>query len=156
MAVPVRKAPPPPPIAVNDPVFNHWLHDLTAFIAEGGGIDTGNIPGYDNLVSTVSTHTDDIVSLNSEVDVLTSDVLANTNDITSLSSTSAAHTSQINANTTNIATNTANISTLFARSQVFNGGTVPNPAGGVNGDWYADTVAHHVYVKSGGVWVLIV
>jgi hypothetical protein len=36
-------------------------------------------------------------------------------------------------------------------------GTVPPAVGtGVEGDWYADTVAKHIHVKSGGVWVLIV
>lgn len=156
MTAPLRKTPPPPPIAVNDPVFNHWLHDLTAFIAEGGGIDTGTIPGYDALVSTVNTHTTEIttntsnISTNtSNISTNTSNISINTSNISTLSSTSATHTSQINANT-------SNISALTARSQVLNGTAVPAVGLGINGDWFADTAARHIYVKTGGSWVLIV
>ena len=149
MTAPLRKTPPPPPIAVNDPVFNHWLHDLTAFIAEGGGIDTGNIPGYNALVSTVNTHT-------TEIATNTSNISTNTSNISTLSSTSATHTSQIAANTTNISANTTNISALTARSQIRNGTAVPVAGLGADGDWYADTTAHHIYVRVAGSWVLIV
>lgn len=74
MATPLRRVPPPVPIAINDPTFNRWLHDLTAFLAEGGGIDPGAIPGYDTLVSTVDLHTTQISSN-------TIDIAANTSDI---------------------------------------------------------------------------
>lgn len=156
MTAPLRKTPPPPPIAVNDPVFNHWLHDLTVFIAEGGGIDTGTIPGYDALVSTVATHTTEITTNTSNIATNTSNISANTSNISTLSSTSATHTSQIAANTSNISTNTSNISALAARSQVLNGTTAPAAGLGANGDWFADTTAKHIYVRVGGSWTLIV
>lgn len=144
----LRKMPPPPPIAQNDPIFNHWLHELTAFITDSGGIDTGTIPGYDSLVSTVATHTTEINS--------------NTASI-------ATNTSNIASNAANIATNSANIATLFsttsthtsqigflaARAQVLNGTAAPAAGLGANGDWYADTSGKHIHVKVSGAWVQI-
>jgi hypothetical protein len=156
MAAPLKRTPPPPPIAVNDPIFNRWLHDLTVFISESGGIDPGMIPGYDVLVSTVNTHTTQISTLNTNVTSLTSQVGVNTSNISSLTSLTSTHTSQIAANTSNISANTSNIATLTARSQVFMGTTAPAAGTGVNGDWFSDTTAKHIYVKTGGSWVLIV
>jgi hypothetical protein len=163
MATLLKKMPPPPPIAQNDPVFNRWLHDLTAFISETGAINPGVIPGYDVLISTVHTHTIQISSLTvdvssltsqtavntSNIATLTSQVGVNTSNIATLFSTTAAHTDQINANA-------ANISALTIRSQVLNGGGVPSAGAGIDGDWFADTVALHIYVKVGGFWILIV
>lgn len=124
----ILRMPPPPPIAANDPTFNRWLHDLTAFIKEGGGIDTGTIPGYDALVSNVATNTANISN----------------------------NTANIALNTANIATNTANINTLTARSQVRHGTVAPTAALGIDGDWYSDTSAKHIYVRVTGSWLLIV
>lgn len=170
MAVPIKRVPPPPPIAQNDPVFNRWLHDLTSFIQEGGGIAPGTIPGYDTLLSTVATHSIQISSL-------IVDVADNTNDIGVLSATSATHTSQIATHTSqiasnsasitanataiatnaaNIASNTSSISTLANRAQVLHGTAAPSAGLGVEGDWFSDTVAKHIYVKVSGAWVLIV
>lgn len=163
MTVPLKRVPPPPPIAVNDPAFNRWLHDLTAFITEGGGIDPGVIPGYDLLVSTVANHTTQIASHTVDIASLTSAVGVHTSEIATLFSTTATHTSQIATNTTNIAvnttdiaTNTADIITLNTRSQVLHGVIAPVVGTGIDGDWYSDTTAKHIYVKVGGSWTLIV
>jgi len=148
MATVIKRVPPPPPIAKDDPVFNKWLHDLTAFIGAGGGIDVGTIPGYDVLVSTVATHSIQIASHTVDIASLTNQVGVNTSAI-------ATHTSQIATNASGVATNTASIATLAARSQVFSGAAVPSGVG-IDGDWYADTAAKHIHVKVGGAWVLIV
>ena len=145
----LKRVPPPPPIAQNDPVFNRWLHDLTSFITEGGGIDPGAIPGYDVLLSTVALHSSQIANH-------TIQIASNTSNISSLFTITSAHTAQINANTTAISNNTTNIGTLFARSQVLSGAAAPAAGTGVDGDWFSDTIAKHIYVKSGGAWVLIV
>lgn len=155
MAAPLKKAPPPPPIAVNDPIFNRWLHDLTAFITDGG-IDTGVIPGYDALVSTVATHTTEIATNTADISTNTSNISTNTSNISTLSSTSATHTSQIATNTADISTNTSSISTLAARSQVFNGGGEPAASLGVNGDWYADVGSKIIYIKVSGTWIPLI
>jgi hypothetical protein len=53
---------------------------------------------------------------------------------------------------------------VSARSQVFNGKAAPDPKLGHAGDWYANTVAKHIYVKTVtgtppntvDVWTLII
>jgi len=170
MAVPIKRVPPPPPIAQNDPVFNRWLHDLTSFIQEGGGIAPDTIPGYDTLLSTVATHSIQISSLivdvadnTSDIGVHTSQIATHTSQIATHTSQIASHTASITANTTAIATNTANIasntssiSTLASRAQIRNGTTTPAAGLGADGDWFANTAASHIYVKVSGAWVLIV
>jgi hypothetical protein len=146
---PTKRVPPPPPIANFDPMFNHWLHDLTSFLMEGGGIDPGAIPGYATLLATTATHTIQINSNTTDIAALHSEVSSNTTDI-------ATNTANIATNTANIAANTASINVLAARSQVLNGATAPAAGLGVNGDWYADTAAHHIHVKVSGSWVQIV
>ena len=82
MAANLKRMPPPPPIATNDPTFNRWLHDLTAFIAEGsGGIDTGLIPGYDALVAQVNQNTSAIAVNTSNIAANTSAIAVNTSNI---------------------------------------------------------------------------
>lgn len=149
MATTLKKMPPPPPIAQNDPIFNHWLHELTAFISSGGGIDPGVIPGYDVLVSTVALHSTQISSNTVNIASNTSNIAVNTSNISSLSSV-------VSSQGTQISINASNINALYARSQVLNGTAAPAAGTGVNGDWFADTSAKHIYVKVGGSWVLIV
>ena len=140
--LPLKRMPPPPPIAIDDPVFNRWLHDLTSFISDNGGIDPDQIPGYNLLVQTVNGHTTELSALTSQVDTNTADITTNTTNIA--------------ANAAAIATHTSQIATLNAQSEVFNGTAAPAAGLGVNGDWFSDTVAKHIYVKTGGAWVMIV
>lgn len=148
MAPTIKRIPPPPPIATNDPVFNRWLHDITAFIGSNG-IDTSQIPGYDDLVATVDAHSTQIAINTSNIATNTLNIGTNSTNISTLFSTTAAHTTQINANT-------SNISALAARSQVLHGTTPPTAGTGIDGDWYSDTSAKHIYTKVAGTWVLIV
>jgi hypothetical protein len=132
----LTKVPPPPPIAQFDPAFNRWLHDLQAFINDGGGtINPDLIPGYDALVSTVNTHTIEISSLTTQT---------------------AANTSAIAIAITRINILFSTTATLTARPVVRDGTTVPGGGLGSNHDWYADTNNKHIYVKVSGSWVLIV
>ena len=143
MAPILNKVPPPPPIAQFDPAFNRWLHDLQAFINEGGGtIDPGLIPGYNELIATVNTQTTEINSL-----------LVN---VASLTSSVATLTTHVNTLNTAVTTLAGRVTTLEARPIIRNGIVAPGAGLGANGDWYADTVAKHIYVKVTGAWVLIV
>jgi hypothetical protein len=137
MPTPVlSKVPPPPRLAVNDPEFNKWLIDLTNFINNSGsGIDPSLIPGYTALVATVNLHTTQISSL-------TVNVAANTSAI----ATANSHINSLQSQVT----------LLTARKQVRSGVVAPVVGLGIDGDWYADTVAKHIYVKVAGAWVLIV
>jgi hypothetical protein len=45
---------------------------------------------------------------------------------------------------------------VTSRSQLLNGTAVPDPKRGINGDWYCNTTAKHIYVKIANAWVLIV
>jgi len=138
-------------------MFNRWLHDLTAFVSATGGIDVSQIPGYELLVATVNQHDTDIVALNGQVTANTAAIATHTSQIAANTSDIAANAAAIATHTSQIATHTSQIATLNARSQVFNGTAAPAAGLGVNGDWYATTVAPlHVYVKTGGAWVLIV
>jgi len=139
----VQKVPPPVGVATEDPVFNRWLLELTAILNAGGGIDPGSIAGLDALVLQVAT---------------------NTTDITALQTTTAIHTIQIAALTAQVATNTSDIAALQAavtalqgQGEILNGLVAPGAGLGKVNDWYADTVALHIYVKTApAVWTLIV
>ncbi len=137
MVTPVlSRVPPPPKWAVDDPTFNKWLIDLTQIINSGGGsIDPSLIPGYDALVATVNLHSTQIASN-------TVNIAANTSAIATINSVIASLQIAVNS--------------LLVRSQVRNGIVAPGAGLGNNGDWYADTVAKHIYVKVTGAWVLIV
>jgi hypothetical protein len=146
----LNKVPPPPPIAQFDPAFNRWLHDLQAFINEGGGtINPDLIPGYDALVNTVNLHT-------IEINTNTINTAANTSAIAFANAKITLHTTQIGILNTEVATLTTDVATLTARPIVRNGTTVPGGGLGANGDWYADTNNLHIYVKVSGSWVLII
>jgi len=137
-------------------MFNRWLHDLTAFVSATGGIDVSQIPGYELLVATVNQHDIDIAALTSQVSTNTLAIADNTADITTNTTNIANNAAAIATHTSQIAAHTSQIATLNARSQAFNGTVAPAAGLGVNGDWYSDTTAKHIYVKTGGAWVLIV
>lgn len=48
------------------------------------------------------------------------------------------------------------IAALQARPQVHYGTGAPANVFGGSGDWFADTSGHHIYVKAGVTWVLVV
>jgi hypothetical protein len=127
--------PPPPPIAENDPIFNRWLHDMFQYISV-------NIGG-------IAKNAQDIA-------INAANIAANTSNIAANAANIATNTTNIATNTSAIATHSGQIAALSARSQVFYGTAAPAAGLGVNGDWYSDTAAKHIYVKSGGAWTLIV
>jgi hypothetical protein len=127
--------PPPPPIAENDPIFNRWLHDMFQYISV-------NIGGIAKNAQDIATNA--------------ANITANTSNIAANAANIATNTTNIATNTSAIATHSGQIAALSARSQVFYGTAAPAAGLGVNGDWYSDTAAKHIYVKSGGAWTLIV
>ena len=63
---------------------------------------------------------------------------------------------QVAANTASIGVLNGEVVILQARNQVLNGIIAPVVGQGVDGDWYADTVGKHIYVKVTGAWSLVI
>jgi len=137
-----QKFPPPPQLANLDPALNRWLIEIQSILNNSGGIDPSSVQGLSSLETQVTANTAAIALLQSEVDTLNAEV--------------PILQTQVSTNTTNIASLNSTVTTLANRNQVFNGTAAPAGGLGVNGDWYADTSAKHIYVKVGGAWVLIV
>lgn len=134
------KIPPPPNLATQDQQLNRWLLELTSILNDQGLIDPTQIDG---LVQTIADLTASITTLNAQITTLNASVAAADAQITTLNASVAAQG--------------AAIAVLQARSQVLNGLVVPPNGLGSVGDWYADVVLKHIYVKTGAAtWTLIV
>lgn len=144
-----QKIPPPPPIASGDvasfvnslPAFNRWLLELTSILANSGGIDPNNIDGFAALQDQVTENTADIVTLQGQVGALNASVAVLQAQVIDLLNRMGAAE--------------GNITTLQARSQVFNGTGAPAGALGVDNDWYYNRTGGagaRLYIKLAGAW----
>lgn len=139
-----QKIPPPPMLAgLEWEGFNRWLLELTSILNDGGGIDPSQVAGLDDLTDEVDNNTAAIGSIQGQVNALSFQVgtlQLTTNDlVTRMGSAETA------------------IAALQVRNQVFNGAVAPGGSLGVVGDWYSDTVAKHIYVKTAvATWTQIV
>ena len=141
--MPVQKFPPPPPLPSQLQPLNRWLLELQNILNTGGTISPDNVDGLVQAYKQIAINVANIATN-------TADIATNTADI-------ATNTANIAANAAAIAALTARVAALEARNQVYNGIVVPPGALGVVGDWYADTAAKHIYVKTAvGVWTVIV
>ena len=138
----VLKFPPPPTLPVALQPLNRWLIELQSILNSSGLIDPSSVQSLPATIAQVVANTASIGVLNGEV-------AANTASIVTLNG-------EVAANTASIVTLNGEVATLQARNQVLNGTVAPVVGQGVNGDWYADTVGLHIYVKVAGAWVLII
>jgi hypothetical protein len=140
--MPGQKIPPPPPIA-NMPELNRWLLEVTSILAAAGGVDPAAVEGLEATQAQVVLNT-------AAIAVLQGTTGGQSFQITQLQL-------QINGLQNDVVTINGQITTLGARNQVFNGAGAPNPADGVDGDWYARTAApnRQVFVKLAGVWTAV-
>ena len=145
----VLKFPPPPTLPVALQPLNRWLIELQSILNSSGLIDPSSVQSLPATIAQVVANTASIGVLNGEIGVLNGEVAANTASIVTLNG-------EVAANTASIVTLNGEVATLQARNQVLNGTVAPVVGQGVNGDWYADTVGLHIYVKVAGAWVLII
>ena len=138
----VLKFPPPPTLPVALQPLNRWLIELQSILNSSGLIDPSSVQSLPATIAQVAANTTSIGVLNGEV-------AANTASIVTLNG-------EVAANTASIVTLNGEVATLQARNQVLNGTVAPVVGQGVNGDWYADTVGLHIYVKVAGAWSLVI
>jgi hypothetical protein len=146
----VQKLPPPPSFTSTNmedflrslPSFNRWLLELTAVLANNGGIDPNSIDGYQAVVDQVETNTANITSLQGTTGGQSVDILTLQGQVATL--------------TADLAAANASITTLSARAQVRNGVGAPAAGLGNVNDWYANiggAVGARIYVKTApAVW----
>lgn len=137
------RIPPPPPLARTDPALNRWLIEVASILsAAGGGIDPDQIVGFPELVAEVAALTQDVTDLQTSSE----------NQQTQI----GVINTQIGVINTHLSAIDNAITALQARAQVLNGIVAPAAGLGSVSDWYADTVAKHIYVKTGvATWLQI-
>ena len=144
----VLKFPPPPTLPVALQPLNRWLIELQSILNSSGLIDPSSVQSLPATIAQVVANTASIGD-HRRIGVLNGEVAANTASIVTLNG-------EVAANTASIVTLNGEVATLQARNQVLNGTVAPVAGQGVNGDWYADTVGLHIYVKVAGAWSLVI
>lgn len=131
-----QKIPPPPQfVGPQWQAFNRWLLELTSILGASGDIDPNSVPGLSGVIAEST---------------------ANAVAITALQGTTGAQGEEIIALQNDVIAIDGQLTTLGARAQVLNGAVAPDAGLGNVNDWYADTVAKHVYVKTAiATWTLI-
>jgi len=133
----IKKIPPPPPVAIKDPVINRWFVELTAFLTPSGTIDGGDVAGLPELTADVATLTTQVTTLSGQVATLAGQVATLQTSVTALQ--------------TSVTALQASVAALQARAQVLNGTVDPAAGLGNVGDWYANTsgaAGHRIFVKT--------
>lgn len=141
--MPIKKIPPPPPLPAELQSFNRWLLEIQAVFNAGGFIEPTEIVGLVAAYVQLAQNTADIAALQ--------------NEVAALQAALAALALRVTASEAAIAALAVRVTNLEARNQILNGVAVPAGALGAVGDWYSDTVAKHIYVKTAAAtWTLIV
>lgn len=145
----VKKVPPPPPLAINDPTFNRWLLELTSILNDAGGIDGTSIDGFDQLQADVDANTAAITQTNLNVSSLAGQVSGGSGDITAL----ALRVTALEIVAVDL---TTRVGALEARGEVLFGVGAPAAGLGKVKDWYGNVggaVGARVYIKTApGIW----
>lgn len=132
----IFKIPPPPDMGRDNQRLNRWLLEIQSIFNTGGFIDPSQVQGLPET---------------------TAQVVQNTTDITTLEGETAGNTTSIDTLNGQIVALQTQITALQSRSQVLNGIIAPVSGTGNVGDWYADTVGLHIYVKTAPtVWTGII
>ena len=139
-----QKLPPPPPVALNDPVLNRWFIELTSILSAGGDIDPNSIAGLTTAYAQIATNTTNISNLQGTTGGQAGDI--------------AVLQGQVAALTTSLATLSGTVTSLAARNQILNGAGAPGAGLGNNGDLFINNIGGagtRLYGKIGGAWVAI-
>ena len=141
----VQKLPPPPQLTGPEwQPFNRWLLELTAVLANNGGIDPNSIDGYQATVDQVETNTVDISALQGASGGQSADI--------------AVLQGQVAVLTAGLAAANASITSLSARGEILFGVGVPGAGLGKVNDLYGRTDGPNrsVYIKTGvATWTQI-
>lgn len=147
----VKKIPPPPPLANNDPIFNRWLLELTSILNDAGGIDGTSIDGFDQLQADVDANSAAIQQTNLNLSSLAGQVSGGSTSIAALSLRVNILEAVALDLQTRMTAAEGNITTLQARPQVRFGSGAPVAGLGGVGDWYGNIVGAagaRVYIKT--------